>query len=82
MTLQVQKNQTFGTVINSANEVIAIAEYNYLAPSVNSISVKTEEALNVITLYYTSRTDLSYKDDYLLKDFNDDDSNNTVLYAS
>ena len=81
-TQKVQGGVTFETIITSANEVIAIAGYNYKNANVDSISVKTNEALNVITLYYTPRNDLKYKVNYLLKDSDDDDSNNTVLSPS
>ena len=61
------ENQTFGAEITSASEKIDIDGYNY-------DSVEPEEKLtigtgeNVITFYYTKRTDLSYTVKYLEKD--------------
>ena len=61
------ENQTFGAEITSASEKIDIDGYNY-------DSVEPEEKLtigtgeNVITFYYTKRTDLSYTVNYIEKD--------------
>ena len=61
------ENQTFGAEITSASEKIDIDGYNY-------DSVEPEEKLtigtgeNVITFYYTKRTDLSYTVNYIDKD--------------
>ena len=63
------ENQTFGAEITSASEKIDIDGYNY-------DSVEPEEKLtigtgeNVITFYYTKRTDLSYTVKYLEKGTN------------
>jgi uncharacterized protein (UPF0248 family) len=65
---KLQTNVTFKTVITSANEVIAINGYNYASADKTSITVGTGE--NVINLYYTKRTDLSYTVNYLEKDTN------------
>ena len=67
-TQKLQTNVTFKTVITSANEVIAINGYNYASADKTSITVGTGE--NVINLYYTKRTDLSYTVNYLEKDTN------------
>ena len=61
------ENKTFGAEITSASEKIDIDGYNY-------DSVEPEEKLtigtgeNVITFYYTKRTDLSYTVNYIEKD--------------
>ena len=69
--LHEQKNKTgmtFGTVITSSNEVIEIDGYNYDSVDKNSIVIGTSE--NVINIYYTKKTDLSYKVNYLEKGTN------------
>ena len=58
-------NQTFETVITSANEKITIAGYNYDSADKEKLTIGTGE--NVINLYYTKRTDLSYTVHYYLK---------------
>ena len=64
--------QTFGTKINSNNEIITITGYNFdsLDPEELTIGVNN----NVINIYYTKKTDLSYTVNYLEKD------TNTVLH--
>ena len=65
---KIQGGMTFGTVITSNDEVIEIDGYNYDSVDKNSIAIGTSE--NVINIYYTKRTDLSYKVNYLEKDKN------------
>ena len=59
---------TFESTIKSADEVIAIDGYNY--DSVSSASITIGTSSNVINVYYTKRTDLSYTVNYLEKDTN------------
>ena len=66
-----QKNQngmTFESVVTSADEVIDIDGYNYDSVDKETLTITTGE--NVINIYYTKRTDLSYKVNYLEKDTN------------
>ena len=70
-----QKNKSgmiFWTVIKSSDEVIDIDGYNYDSVDKNTMTIGTGE--NVINIYYTKRTDLSYKVNYLEK------GTNTVLH--
>ena len=59
---------TFQATVTSASEKIAINGYNYDSADVTSITIGT--GTNVINLYYTKRTDLSYTVNYLEKDTN------------
>ena len=59
------ENKTFGDVIKTADEKIAIDGYNYDSIDKDSLIITTGE--NVINIYYTKRTDLSYKVNYLEK---------------
>ena len=59
---------TFESVVTSANEVIDIDGYNYDSVDKATLTIGTEE--NVINIYYTKRTDLSYKVNYLEKGTN------------
>ena len=64
--LHVQKNQTgmtFKAEVKSADEKIDIDGYNYDSVDKDSLTITTGE--NVINIYYTKRTDLSYKVNYL-----------------
>ena len=63
-----QTGMTFGDIIISSDEIIKIDGYDYNSVDKNSISIGTSE--NVINIYYTKRTDLSYKVNYLEKDTN------------
>ena len=63
-----QTGMTFGDIITSSTEVIDIDGYEYNSVDKNSISIGTSE--NVINIYYTKRTDLTYKVNYLEKDTN------------
>ena len=65
---KVQDNMTFESVVTSADEVITIDGYNYDSVDKDSLTITTSE--NVINIYYTKRTDLSYKVNYLEKDTN------------
>ena len=65
---KVQDGMTFESVVTSANEVIDIDGYNYDSVDKATLTIGTEE--NVINIYYTKRTDLSYKVNYLEKDTN------------
>ena len=61
-TAKTQGNQTFGTEITSADEVISINGYNFDSADKEKLTIGTGE--NVINLYYTKRTDLSYTVNY------------------
>ena len=65
---KVQENMTFESVVNSSNEVIDIDGYDYDSVDKETLTIGTSE--NVINIYYTKRTDLSYKVNYLEKDTN------------
>ena len=65
---KVQENMTYESVVTSANEVIEIDGYNYDSVDKETLTITTEE--NVINIYYTKRTDLSYTVNYLEKDTN------------
>ena len=53
-------------MITSSDEVIKIDGYNYDSVDKDTLEIGTGE--NVINIYYTKRTDLSYKVNYLEKD--------------
>ena len=61
-TAKTQGDQTFGTEITSADEVISINGYNFDSADKEKLTIGTGE--NVINLYYTKRTDLSYTVNY------------------
>ena len=63
-----QGDMTFGDEINSSDEVITIDGYNFNSFDKDTLTIGTGE--NVINIYYTKRTDLSYKVNYLEKDTN------------
>ena len=65
---KVQEDMTYESVVTSANEVIEIDGYNYDSVDKETLTITTEE--NVINIYYTKRTDLSYTVNYLEKDTN------------
>ena len=67
-TQKVVNGQTFQTVITSANEAIKIDGYNYDSADKTTLTIGTGE--NVINLYYTKRTDLNYRVNYLEKGTN------------
>ena len=70
---KVQNGMTFEDVVTSANEVITINGYNYDSVDKDTLKITTGE--NVINIYYTKRTDLSYKVNYLEK------TTNKILHA-
>lgn len=55
---KVKDGMTFGTVITSSDEVIKIDGYNYDSVDKDTLEIGTGD--NVINIYYTKRTDLSY----------------------
>ena len=61
-------NQTFATVIKSSDEIITIDGYKYDSADKTTLTIGTGS--NVINLYYTKRTDLNYKVNYLEKTTN------------
>ena len=61
-------NVEFETVINSNNEIIAIKGYEFDSLNPEKLIIDVEN--NVINIYYTKRTDLSYTVNYLEKDTN------------
>ena len=63
---KVKDGMTFEEVVNSADEVITIEGYNYDSVDKDTLTIGTGD--NVINIYYTKRTDLSYKVNYLEKD--------------
>ena len=65
---KVQGGMTFEDVVTSADEVIDIDGYNYDSVDPETLTIGTGE--NVINIYYTKRTDLSYTVNYLEKDTN------------
>ena len=67
-TAKTADKQTFGTVISSADEAITIDGYTYDSADKDTLTIGTGE--NVINLYYTKRTDLSYTVNYLEKGTN------------
>ena len=67
-TQKTQNGMTFEDVITSANEVIDIDGYNYDSVDKDTLTIGTGE--NVINIYYTKKTGLSYKVNYLEKGTN------------
>ena len=59
---KVQGEMTFDDVVKSEDEVIEINGYNYASADKETLTIGTGE--NVINLYYTKRTDLSYTVNY------------------
>ena len=49
-----------GTSINSSDEVIEINGYNYDSTNIDTLTIKIDESLNVINLYYTKKDNLGY----------------------
>ena len=58
----------FETVINASNEIITINGYVFNSVNPEKLVIDVEE--NIINIYYTKRTDLSYTVNYLEKDTN------------
>ena len=65
---KVQDGMTFESTVTSANEVIDIDGYNYDSVDKDTLTITTGE--NVINIYYTKKTDLSYRVNYLEKGTN------------
>ena len=63
-----QGDMTFGDTVKASDEVIDIDGYNYDSVDKDVLTIGTGE--NVINIYYTKRTDLSYKVNYLEKGTN------------
>jgi len=63
---KVKDGMTFGTVITSSDEVIDIDGYNYDSVDKDTLTIGTSD--NVINIYYTKKTGLSYTVNYLEKD--------------
>ncbi len=61
-------NVEFETVINGRNEVITINGYVFNSVNPEELTIGTDS--NVMNIYYTKRTDLSYTVNYLEKDTN------------
>ena len=61
-------NVEFETVINASDEIITIDGYVFNSVNPQELTVGTNS--NVINIYYTKRTDLSYTVNYLEKDTN------------
>ena len=61
-------NVKFETVINGRNEIIDITGYEFDSLNPEKLVIDVEN--NVINIYYTKRTDLSYTVNYLEKDTN------------
>ena len=59
---KVQGEMTFDDVVKSEDEVIEINGYNYASADKETLTIGTGE--NVLNLYYTKRTDLSYTVNY------------------
>ena len=62
---KVQNGMTFKATVNSADEKIDIDGYTYVSADPKTLTIGTGE--NVINLYYTKRTDLSYTVKYVDK---------------
>ena len=65
---KVQNGMTFNATVTSSDEVIDIDGYNYDSVDKDTLTIGTGE--NVINIYYTKKTDLSYKVNYLEKGTN------------
>ena len=65
---KVQTGMTFESTVTSADEVIPINGYNYDSVDKDTLTISTGE--NIINIYYTKKTDLSYKVNYLEKGSN------------
>ena len=74
---KIVNNIIFNTEIKTTDEVINIDGYNYDSTDKENLVIGAEN--NVINLYYTKRTDLSYEVNYLEKDTNKVLSNQKVV---
>ena len=61
-------NQTYGTAILSRDEIIDIPGYTYASTDKAVLVIGADN--NIINIYYTKRTDLSYQVNYLEKGSN------------
>ncbi len=77
---KVVNNQVFNTQIIASSEIKDITGYNFDHLNVDKLSIGTGQ--NVIIVYYSKVTGLSYKVNYLLLDNDEDDSNNVKLAES
>ena len=55
----------FDDVIHASDEIIDIDGYTHDSNSAEQITIGTDESQNVLNIYYTKRTDLSYTVNYL-----------------
>ena len=62
----VKENVTFDSEIHPEDDAILISGYTYVSADKSSNRITTGE--NIITLWYSKRSDLSYKINYLEKD--------------
>ena len=69
-TAKLEENVPINTKVEAIDEAININGYKYDSADKESITIGTNEAENVINIYYTKRTDLSYKVNYLEKGTN------------
>lgn len=60
---KVVNNQTFGTIIQSKNEIISIYGYRYDHVDKEELEIGTGE--NIINIYYSKRNDISYTVKYI-----------------
>ena len=75
---KVVENRRYEEIINSIDEVIEIEGYNFDSVEKETIKIGTGE--NVINIYYTKRTNLSYVVNYLEKDeTSEDNTDNRIL---
>lgn len=77
---KVVNNQVFNTQIIASSEIKDINGYNFDHLNVDNLSIGTGQ--NVIIVYYSKVTGLSYKVNYLLLDSDENDSNNVKLAES
>lgn len=59
-TAKTANNQTFGAVITAADEAIAIGGYTYKNADKTTLTIGTDNAANVINLYYEKAYTLTY----------------------
>ena len=69
-TAKLEENVPINTNIKAQSEVININGYKYDSTDKEIMTIERNEAENVINIYYTKRTDLSYKVNYLEKGTN------------
>ena len=64
---KIVEGKSFEDVINSANEVEDIPGYNFSEADKSTLVISSDINANVINLYYTKRTDISYKVNYYIE---------------